>query len=177
MPAWLEVILEIIKITVPALIVYFTAHQLLTQFFETQIQQKSLELKQRANKKTLLMRMNAYERLALLCERISIPNMLLRLRSSSKTAQDLRMAMLLTIQQEFEYNLTQQVYVSQKLWEIIKVARDNTVNLVEELAKQVPPDAPSRELAALYLTHLQQHPDLSLETALSAIRKEAAVYL
>ncbi|GAB4255035.1 MAG: hypothetical protein Kow0027_21500 [Saprospiraceae bacterium] len=177
MPVWLEVILEIVKITVPALIVYFTAYHLLSKFLESKYHQKSLELKQDSKKQTLPMRMNAYERLALLCERISIPNLVLRLRGSSKTAQDLRMAMLMTIQQEFEYNLTQQVYVSQKLWEIIKTARDNTVNLVEELAKQVPPDAPSRDLAALLLKHLQQHPDLSLETALAAIRKEAAVYL
>ena len=177
MPVWLEIILEIIKITVPALIVYFTAYHLLSKFLDSRVQQKSLELRQNSKKQTLPMRMNAYERLALLCERISIPNLLLRLRDSSKTAQDLRLAMLMTIQQEFEYNLTQQVYVSQKLWEIIKMARDNTVNLIEELARQVPPDAPSRELAALLLSHLQQHPDLSLETALSAIRKEAAVYL
>lgn len=177
MPVWLEVILEIIKITVPALIVYFTAYNLLSRLIENQLQQKSLELRQEAKEQTLVMRMNAYERLTLLCERISIPNLLLRLRGSSKTAQDLRMAMLMTVQQEFEYNLSQQVYVSQKLWEIIQVARDNTVNLIEQLAKQVPPDAPSRELAALYLSHLERHPDLSLETALAAIRKEAAVYL
>ncbi len=169
--------MEIIKITVPALIVYFTAYQLLSRFFENKIQQKSIELRAQSKEQTLPMRMNAYERLALLCERISIPNMLLRLRDNSKTAQDLRMAMLMTVQQEFEYNLTQQVYVSQKLWEIIKVARDNTVNLIEELARQVPPEAPSRELAARILSHLQNHPDLSLETALTAIRKEASLYL
>lgn len=177
MPEWLEILLEIVKITVPALIVYFTAYQLLSKFFENKLQQRSLEIKQQTKEQSLPMRMNAYERLALLCERISIPNLLLRLRGDTKTAQDLRMAMLMTVQQEFEYNLSQQIYVSQKLWEIIKIARDNTVSIIEELAKQHPASASSKDLATLYLSHLQQHPELSLETALSAIRKEAAVYL
>lgn len=177
MPVWLDVILEIIKISVPALIVYFTADHMLSRFIESKIEHKTMELKQDAKRITLPLKMNAYERLALLCERISIPNLLLRLKSPNKTSQELRLAMLLTIQQEFEYNLTQQVYVSQKLWDIIVTARDNTLSLIEELAKKVPPSAPSKELETLMLSHLQQNPELSLETALSAIRKEASFYL
>ncbi len=177
MPLWLEIILEIIKITVPALIVYFTAYNLLKTYLEKEQQRRSLKYQQANKQVTIPMRLQAYERLSLLCERIAVPNLLLRLKSSASTAQELKMAMLLTIQQEFEYNITQQVYVSEQLWSIIQIARDNTVTFIEEVSKQVNPGDDAKVLARAFLEQLQKHPELSLEKALSAIRKEASLIL
>lgn len=177
MPVWLNVILEIIKISVPALIVYYTAYQLMSSFLDKQLQMTSVKNRQRNKQITLPMRLQAYERISLLCERISLPTLILRLRHNSKTAADLRMALLLTIQQEFEYNITQQVYVSAQLWEIIKLARDNTVAFVEEVAGRIAPDSEAKELATAILNALSKHPELSLERALVAIKKEASAYL
>ncbi|MEZ5058504.1 MAG: hypothetical protein R2879_15835 [Saprospiraceae bacterium] len=176
MPVWLSVILEIIKITVPALIVFLTVYYLMKGFFENQRALKHLEIRQASQKQTIPLKLQAYERLALFCERIAIPNLLLRMREEGMTAKDLRISMLLAIQQEFEYNLTQQVYVSEQLWEIIKLARDETVNIVNEVCNELPKEADGRQLAGTLL-NLLDGKSTGLDKAQMAIKKEASLML
>ncbi|HMW75898.1 MAG TPA: hypothetical protein PKD40_09585, partial [Saprospiraceae bacterium] len=72
-----------------------------------------MELKQNANAVTLPLKLQAYERLSLFCERISIPSLILRLNQPGMNTQALRYAMLISIQKEFEHNITQQMYISE----------------------------------------------------------------
>jgi hypothetical protein len=176
MPVWLSVILEIIKITVPALIVFLTVYYLMKGFFENQRALKHLEIRQSSQKQTIPLKLQAYERLALFCERIAIPNLLLRMREEGMSSKDLRISMLLAIQQEFEYNLTQQVYVSEQLWEIIKLARDETVNIINEVCNELPKEADGRQLAGTLL-NLLNNKSTGLDKAQMAIKKEASLML
>jgi hypothetical protein len=100
---------------------------------------------------------------------------MLRLREEGQTNAALRYAMLVTIQQEFEYNITQQVYVSEQLWQIIKISRDNTVMDINGLYEQVDPKGPSKELATILLSQSEHQSASSLNTALLAIKKEASL--
>ncbi len=68
MSPWLSVLLEIIKLTVPALIVFLTVTYMLKQFFGGQLQLKALEIQEQQNKTTLPLKLQAYERLSLFCE-------------------------------------------------------------------------------------------------------------
>jgi len=175
MPTWLSVILEIIKITVPALIVFATVYYLLKTYLDKQYQLKILEYKQKQQGTTTPLRLQAYERLSLFCERIAIPSLLLRIQQKEQTAAGLRLAMLITIQQEFEYNITQQVYVSEQLWQIIKISRDDTVNIINGMAEKVDPQSPARELAGMLLQFVENQPASALDKALLAIKKEASI--
>lgn len=176
MPTWLSVILEIIKITVPALIVFLTVYYLMKGFFQNQRALKQMEIRHAGQKQTIPLKLQAYERLSLFCERIAIPNLLLRLREEGMTARNLRISMLLNIQQEFEYNLTQQVYVSEQLWEIIKLARDETVNIINEVQQEMPPDADARQFTGTLL-NLLENKSTGLDKAQAAIKKEASLLL
>lgn len=173
----LNVLLEIIKISVPALIVYFTVQTLLKTYLDKQYQLKLLEHKQSHQSTTTPMRLQAYERLSLFCERIAIPSLLLRLREGDQSVAELRLKLLLTIQQEFEYNITQQVYVSEQLWQIIKIARQDTLTIVTEIAEKMDSKAPSSELASALLGYLETQPATSLDKALIAIKKEATILM
>lgn len=177
MSNWLIALLEIIKITVPALVVFFTVYYLMKTYLDKQYQLKVLEFKQAQGNTTIPARLQAYERLSLFCERIAIPSLMLRLREEDQTNAMLRMAMLITIQQEFEYNITQQVYVSDQLWQIIKISRDNTLMDINGLYEKVDPKASSKELAAVLLAQQDSHSAASLNTALSAIKKEASLLM
>ncbi len=177
MSNWLITLLEIIKITVPALIVFFTVYHLMKTYLDKQYQLKVLEFKQSQNSTTVPSRLQAYERLSLFCERITIPSLMLRLREEGQTNAALRYAMLVTIQQEFEYNITQQVYVSEQLWQIIKISRDNTVMDINGLYEQVDPKGPSKELATILLSQTEHQSASSLNTALLAIKKEASLLM
>lgn len=177
MPIWLDIIFEIIKITVPALIVFFTVHTLLKQFTEGQYKSQMLQFKQNQNKTTIPLRLQAYERLSLFCERISIPNLVLRLRTDNMTAADLRMALMIGIQHEFEHNITQQVYVSDQLWQIIKISRDDTLHIIDMVYNSMSPESDAKEYAKTMFKYLQSRQSISTEKALIAIKKEASLLM
>ena len=172
-----NVILEIIKISVPALIVFFTVHHLMKSYLDKQYQLKLLENKQKNRGTTIPRRLQAYERLSLFCERISIPSLLLRLKENGQTAAALRLKLLLNIQQEFEYNITQQVYVSEQLWQILKIAREDTMTVINTIAEKVDPKAPADELAASLLAFQNSQEITPLDKALVAIKKEATILM
>ena len=177
MSAWLEAILEIIKLTIPALVVFWTVHTLLGRFLEGQQQLKGLEVREQLQKTTIPLKLQALERLSLFCERISIPNLLLRLNDQSGNAQSYRVALMLAIQHEFEHNITQQVYVSQQLWSIIKAARDDTVNFIDVVSDKLEEGASSADFRQALLNYHVSREVSGLDTALLAIKKEAALVL
>ncbi len=177
MTTFVNILLEIIKTTVPALVVFFTAYYLLKTYLDKQYQLKQLEFKQGNQKTTIPLRLQAYERLSLFCERISIPNLLLRLNESGQSSAALRLKLLLTIQQEFEYNITQQVYVSEQLWQIIKISREDTMTIINSIAEKTDPKAPSSELSSGLLAFVESQPDTTLDKALIAIKKEATILM
>jgi hypothetical protein len=126
------------------------------------------------NKTTLPLRLPAYERLTLLCERITIPNLIKRLRTEGASAHDFRLTLLIGIQQEFEHNVTQQIYVSENLWNILKIARDNTAEIINIAAEKLEPQADSNALIHEIFTVLGEQKGDSLGKAQAAIRQEAA---
>ncbi len=120
------------------------------------------------------LRLQAYERLALLTERIALPSLLLRTRKDGMTANQLRAALLIGIQQEFEYNLTQQVYISGQLWQIIKLTRDDLSRIVSLAAEE---GGTGREMADRLFTLVQNRENDPILTAQEAIRREATTVL
>lgn len=177
METFISVILEIIKITIPALIVFLTVNSIMKNYLEKQYQIKLLENKQNNKNTTTPMRFQAYERLSLFCERISIPNLLLRLREKDQTVAELKLKLLMTVQQEFEYNITQQVYLSDQLWQIIKISKEDTMNIISGIAEKVDPKAPSSELASALIHFIDSQQSTSLDKALLAIKKEATILM
>ncbi len=177
MPTWLAVILEIIKVTVPALIVFFTVYFLVKQYLESQYKIRMLDFKQNQQSATIPLRLQAYERLSLFCERISIPGLVLRLRTEGMSASDLRLAMMIAVQKEFEHNITQQVYVSDKLWQIIKISRDDVINSINLVYNDMEPGTDGKTYSKALFSFLQEQQGVPLDTALVAIKKEASLLM
>ena len=175
MPTWLSVIFEILKFSIPALIMFWAVQSLFGKFLAGQTQLKQLDIQKNQQDATLPLRLQAYERLSLFCERISIPNLMQRLRTEEMQAGALRYAMLMAIQQEYEHNITQQVYVSSQLWEIISIAKNDTINLISGIAETVDPKANAKELSSALINALNERNDVPLNMALQAIKKEAGL--
>ena len=103
--------LEILKYTIPGLVVFATAYYMLQLYLEGQIRQQSMSQRNESLKITLPLRLQAYERLMLLCDRTEIQNVLLRIQNPSMSVRELRGSLLLAIIQEFEHNTSQKLYV------------------------------------------------------------------
>lgn len=130
-------ILEILKYTVPSGIVFVTAYFMLRQFFEEQNKREvpRAQAMQSAppNATTTATRLQAYERLVLLLERIEPNQMVPRVHKPGITASGFARELQTTIRTEYEHNLTQQIYVSDKAWKKVLESK-NAVNQLIDLA-------------------------------------------
>lgn len=171
------ILLEIVKLTLPAIIVFATAYNILKSYLNKQYQMKLLETKNSLKSTSLPLKLQAYERLSLLCERIIPGNLLLRIKSPGMTVEDLHMALLVAVQQEFDHNISQQVYVSDNLWSIIKQARQHTINLISACAAELNQSDNCSKLSELLLEEYDNMGEKPLDTAQKAIRREAGLLL
>ncbi|MEM9928942.1 MAG: hypothetical protein AAF840_03895 [Bacteroidota bacterium] len=124
---------------------------------------------------TNALRLQACERLTLMLERINVPNLLLRKPAPAGTgAKEYTTNLLLTIREEFEYNVTQQIYVSDALWSIMVQARDNVSQLIVRAAEGA--DSAEQVVSRLRLMSSRQ-PDDAIGVGQAAIRREASLIL
>jgi hypothetical protein len=92
------------------------------------------------------LQLQAYERLVLLCERIALPSLISRVSQPGLTVRDMQLFLIESIKQEFEYNASQQIYVSVIAWDAVRNLRDQTLLVINQLANVLPPDAKASEL-------------------------------
>jgi len=143
----MENLLEILKYVLPSLIVFITAYYILHTFLKSQITQQQIKYRQKALDQTLPLRLQAYERISLLIERISPTSMIPRVKVAQMTASELQVALLNNIRQEYEYNLTQQIYVSSQLWNLVTNLKEETVNMIANIGANLPQDATATEFS------------------------------
>jgi len=171
----METFLEILKYTIPGMVVFATAYYLLKLYLDDRLRYEMTKQRGESLKITLPLRLQAYERLTLLCDRVSVPNTLLRIRMPGMTVGDLRGGLMLAISQEFDHNTSQQLYVSETLWQIISFAKNDTLNYVVQTASDLDPKADSSELVNALLSGIDEQKESTvLQKALIAIRVEAA---
>ncbi|MDX1479323.1 MAG: hypothetical protein R3301_16525 [Saprospiraceae bacterium] len=168
---------EVIILLVPALIVFVAIFLILKQFLSNQLKMQMLKQKEEHAQNVVQLKLQAYERLMLFCERVSIQGLLLRIQSPNMSRTDLKSALVLAIQQEFEHNLSQQLYVSEKLWRIIKLAKDQLIEIITHISSKVPSSAPSEEFSKQLILFIESQKTNPIETAKSAIKREASLLL
>ena len=126
---------------------------------------------------TLPLRLQSYERLILLCERIDLADLILRLKTSGTSASALKSALLIAVQHEFEHNLTQQLYVSEELWAVLQAAKARTMDLIAISSEGLGPDATSDEYASQLINIASQETSLPSTIAKRAIKTESSLWL
>jgi len=93
-----------------------------------------MELRKENRSEVLPLRLQAFERLVLFLERISPGQLLSRIKPVGENKFDYENLLIASIEQEFEHNLVQQVYVSQKCWDAIKASKNSTISLIRKTA-------------------------------------------
>ena len=92
------------------------------------------------------LQLQAYERLVLLVERISLPSLISRVSQPGLSARDMQVFLIETIKQEYEYNISQQVYVSMIAWDAVRNLRDQSMLIINQIGNILPPGAKSSDL-------------------------------
>jgi hypothetical protein len=166
-------ILELLKYTIPALIVFLTAYFLLTRYMQKDATAKAIEMKLKRDKEIVLLRLQAYERLALFLERISPANVIARVRTPDMIGSELQYSMVKNIREEYEHNLSQQIYISSTSWNLIVAAKDEIIRTINLIGQQLPPDASSGQLInAIFTGIANANAPLPTEHALEFLKTE-----
>ncbi|MEM1214159.1 MAG: hypothetical protein AAGJ82_00640 [Bacteroidota bacterium] len=166
--------LEILKISLPAIVVAVVSYLIIRTMLNKQFLLQEQRLRQDRQDTIMPLRMQAYERLSILVERLGIPGMVLRNQNDEMQAATFRIALFMAVQQEFEHNISQQIYVSNNLWKILEATRDDLLQFIELVSEKVPANAPAKELASKLLAYHAQRDSDPISTAQMAIRKEAS---
>jgi hypothetical protein len=124
------------------------------------------------------LQLQAFERLVILCERISLPNLISRVSQPQLSARDMQVTLIENIKQEFEYNASQQIYVSQKAWESVRNLRDQTLLIINSIGRTLPAEATAHDLNKGLLEAIMQEDNAALHTfTLSTLNDEAKLIM
>jgi len=168
----MEVLLEILKYTVPALIVFLTVLIMLRAWSKNEDKRRKSEFNMHISDDILPVRLQAYERSILLLERISPESMIMRLSRNDFTARQLLQELLTNITSEFDHNIAQQTYMSTEAWEKMKAAKNQVINLINDTAKEVKPDANGTTLGKLILERLTELKNPPSQVAIDFLKQE-----
>jgi hypothetical protein len=128
----LDQILELLSFTIPAIVTGVVAYY----FFLTHTKNEEVKMKLsmvKANRKQALpIRLQAYERMTLFLERMNPSNLLLRVTSVNNDKKAYSLSLINTIEQEFEHNLSQQIYISEKCWSVIVASKNATIHIIKQ---------------------------------------------
>lgn len=125
-------IIEILAYPLPSLITGSVAYYLFNLYFKEQHNTRRWLLQKDAQKDALPLRLQAYERMTLFLERISLTKLLVRISPISNDKMDYGNLIVEHIEQEFEHNLTQQIYMSDECWSIITTAKNATIQMIRK---------------------------------------------
>jgi len=166
-------LIELFKYTVPSLVVLAAAYFLLKMFLDKEAAKNQVQMRLDVQKITLPVRMQAYERLVLLLERIEPAGLLVRTNLPGMNASQLQSALVQSVRSEFEHNLSQQLYVSSKAWEMVRNAREEAIKRINTAAMKLPGDATSADLASLILINDIDAEQSVVKGALDVLKAEA----
>lgn len=136
---------------------------------------RRFELQYKNREVSLPIRLQAYERMSLFCARIELGQVLLRLLPSCNTVRDLRIMLNMTIEDEFNHNITQQMYMSEELWNIILLAKLEAVNMVKQVAAPLADEQPAQAFVDAFVQRSQDAPQTGHLQAQTAIKKEVSL--
>ena len=168
---------EILKIVLPALIVFITAYFLFRDMLENDKRRREFEFRVIHAKEMTPLKLQAYERLTLFLERISPESLLVRQSPQDLTVSEYHQVLLGAIRMEYEHNLSQQIYVSPVLWETIRGAKERMITVINRSAEELDHKAGGYELSKKIFNNYLDEDPAPIGLALSDLKKEVGKFL
>lgn len=165
-------LIDILKYTVAGIGVVAVAFYLLKPYLDKQDKMQMLDFKKSLSQQTLPMRLQAYERVVLYVERINPTNMLIRLKGGDHTAAELHAMVVAEVRNEYQHNVTQQLYVSTRAWGVVRQLKNDTLSIINNTVKALPDTASGLDLSRVILAHLSQLESDPYEAGINLIRQD-----
>lgn len=168
--------LELLQYILPSIVVFAAVYIVLHFHLKQQREQQKIEVLLNNRKTIIPLRMQAYERLILFLERITPEALIMRHQRPNLTVFDLQSTLLKTIRNEFDHNLSQQLYISNDAWKMIRNSRENVVKLINSCAERNDPKKPAMDLSKTLLEESTGSNDPTSK-AIKFLKEEAQMIL
>ncbi len=163
-------IIDLFLFTIPSLITGLIAYYFFKEHTKNEDGRRRFLLKKELQVNSLPTRLQAYERMTLFLERMTPSNLLIRVYPISSNKEDYEALLIQNIEQEFEHNLSQQIYVTEKCWSIINAAKNATIQLIRKASLLEKTDT-ANKLREVILTEMMERRSPS-DAALSFLKNE-----
>ena len=192
----MEAVLELLKLTLPSLLVFLTAWMVLRTFLkkETDVvrgmlirdsENKRVELLQSSQRILLPIRLQAYERMSLFCSRIEFGTLVTNTDASTQMSAEMyKTLIIMQVEEEFSHNVAQQVYMTDDLWSIILLAKKEVTQVCQKLysdlehkyaVNSLEGEPSATEFLEALVAYLKETPQIGYVQALKAIKTEVSV--
>lgn len=168
----MNALIEFGKILIPASVVLYAAYLLVRSFLAKELEMKRMDIRNRSIETLLPMRLQAYERMCLFLERINPQNLLIRLNPGAIPAKDFHQLLLTEIRNEFNHNISQQIFMSEGVWEKIKNAKEDLVMTINDAASEMQGESTSLDLSKKIFERFLNKPVDPVAHALSELKHE-----
>ena len=132
-----------------------------------QAKESLLNVKPEAVAASTPLKLQAYERLILLADRIALPNLISRSNQPGLNVHEMQHLLVQTIRQEFDHNITQQIYVTHEAWDAIRNLKEQNILIINQVASFLPATASGQDLNKALLEMVMQNPKASLHHIVS----------
>lgn len=165
-------ILGLLLYCIPALVTGAIAFLFFREHIDNESRRRDFLIQKDLQKDALPLRLQAYERLSLFLERIKLSKLLVRVNPMSSNKEDYETLLIANIEQEFDHNLAQQIYVTDQCWSITSTAKNATVQMIRKVTMSDKVDSADKLREAL-LTEMMDRRSPS-DAALSFIKEEVS---
>ncbi len=166
------VVLPIFLVVISGGMVLLMAYLFLKKNAEKEIASLSLQMRKERQKHFLPMRVEAYQRSALLMERIHPGNLVMRLHNPGLPAKAFQAEILKTIREEYDHNVSQQMFVSPQAWEMVRNSKEETTKIINIAGNQMSGTAMANDLATRIFELVAEIGKLPTEITVDFLRKE-----
>ena len=178
--------MEFLKIIAPTIVILVVVYIMMREFTkqnskqfdylkdEQQLQKAKMEHDRKSitGKTTMPLQFQAYERMLLFLERINPPNLLTRVMKPKITVGIMHASLLATIRDEYEHNMSQQLYISDSAWELVKAAKEDVVRLVNSSSAKFNSDDDANKFAQEIIANGYNNKNNPIDKALSALKED-----
>lgn len=143
----MEIVIEFARWLLPSIMVFASVLLVFNGIKKSDTRRYSYELRLKERRTVMPIRLQAHERMIIFLERITPEALIMRLQRPTLTVQELHSAMLKTIRQEWDHNVSQQLYITDRAWELIRLSRENVVKLINTEAGKLKPNEAAMKLS------------------------------
>jgi len=168
----LNIFLDIMKFVIPALLVFIIAYTMIGKFLGQQMDKMKLEYRMQMKNDLIPIKLQAYERIVLFLERISLQYLIKTHNTKDISATALKSLMIAVVNQEYNHNLSQQIYVSSQAWTMVKIVKEEVIAIINVAYGNLKEGASGVDLSKLIVERLMETEEEPTQKGIDFLKRE-----